>query len=111
MMRFVLASCPVLGRLALGLAVLVVPCVTVVAAPPTTAEEKAKIVGQPVSLQVEPASIVLTGPRGMQQLVVTGRYADGRVRDLTPFVAIQPESAAVLNVSAEQMVIPLQNGT
>jgi hypothetical protein len=111
MMRFVLASCPALGRLALGLAFLTVTCVTVVAAPPTTVEERAKIVGQPVSVRVEPASILLTGPRGMRQLVVTGHYADGTVRDLTPFVDIQPESAAVLNVSAEHMVIPLQNGT
>ncbi|HTU93700.1 MAG TPA: hypothetical protein VMF69_26710, partial [Gemmataceae bacterium] len=41
------------------------------------------VVGQPMSLQVQPESIALRGRHAHQQLVVTGHYADGLVRDLT----------------------------
>src|SRR5262245_44322556 len=41
------------------------------------------VVGQPVRLEVFPATINLSGPRSRMQLVVTGHYADGSVQDLT----------------------------
>ena len=110
-MRFRLASCSALCRLFLCLTLLTLAHVPLVAAPPTSAAEKSKIVGQPVSVQVEPTSVLLTGPRAMCQLVVTGHYADGSVRDLTPFVDIQAESAEVVSVSDEQVVVPRQNRT
>ena len=40
------------------------------------------IIGQPTKLTVQPADIVLTDGRTWQQVVVTGNYADGSVRDL-----------------------------
>src|SRR6516165_6329306 len=62
------------------------------AAIPTEPAARAKLVGQPLALLVQPESITLNGPRAMQQLVVTGRYADGSVRDLTPFCEFGVES-------------------
>lgn len=42
-------------------------------------------IGRPTSLAVEPANVALSlgAVPGVQQLVVTGKYADGSVRDLT----------------------------
>ncbi|MCS6850081.1 MAG: DUF1549 and DUF1553 domain-containing protein, partial [Gemmataceae bacterium] len=48
-------------------------------------EERAALIGQPSALEVWPSAINLRGPRAMQQVIVTGRYADGTVRDLTAF--------------------------
>src|SRR5581483_12021349 len=76
---------PLLGTLAL-LAI----AATASAAP--SAEEKAAIIGQPTALIVHPAAITLNGPRAMQQIVVSGQYADGTVRDLTPFCEFSAET-------------------
>jgi hypothetical protein len=38
-----------------------------------------------VTLETQPQRVVLDGPRAMQQVLVSGRYADGSVRDLTSF--------------------------
>lgn len=80
------------------------------AAVPTDAAAKAKVIGQPASLQVQPATILLSGPRAQQQLVVTGKYADGTIRDLTAFVEFALEGDAIA-VSDEQVVLPRKNGT
>src|SRR4051794_14715797 len=67
------------------------------AAPPGEAEKDA-VIGQPVSLSVQPARICLSGPRAMQQLIVTGRYGDGAERDLTPFCALSTEVPDVVTI-------------
>jgi hypothetical protein len=61
---------------------------TQAAAPPNDSEFKASLIGQPVSIEVLPSAVALNGPRDVQQLVVTGRYADGTVRDLTHVVSV-----------------------
>src|SRR5258708_28046929 len=43
------------------------------------------------SLQVQPDKVTLTGPRATAQLVVTGVYADGTVRDLTHLADLKIE--------------------
>src|SRR5262245_16691068 len=53
------------------------------AAPPTAPADKAKVVGQPTMFLVQPQNVTLAGPRSVQQLVITGKYADGTIRDLT----------------------------
>jgi Protein of unknown function (DUF1549)/Protein of unknown function (DUF1553) len=53
---------------------------------------------------------VLAGPRATQQLVVTGRYADGTVRDLTPFAKLTPSAPGVV-AAADGFLRPLQNGS
>ena len=47
---------------------------------PTEAAARARLVGQPVALIVQPETITLSGPRAMQQVVVSGRYADGSLQ-------------------------------
>src|SRR5688572_1939795 len=77
------------------------------AAPPA-AEQRAAVVGQPDSLLVQPEALTLTGPRAMTQLVVTGKYADGSVRDLTHVCDIaNPEGVAQISAA---FVTPLKNG-
>jgi hypothetical protein len=58
-----------------------------VAAVPADSKDRDQVVGRPTSLEVRPPAVNLDGPRAVQQLVVTGKYADGTVRDLTPFAA------------------------
>jgi hypothetical protein len=54
-------------------------------AAPLEPADKATIVGKPVAIDVQPPTIKLDGPRATQQLLVTARYADGSLRDLTRF--------------------------
>src|SRR5262249_43686776 len=53
--------------------------------------------------------LTLTGPRATQQVVVTGRYADGSVRDLTPFCEWTVEAADLLTLDGG-FVAPRKNG-
>ena len=52
----------------------------------------------------------MTGPRSQQQVVVTGVYADGTVRDLTQLVDIKAEAGTMVSVGEEQLIYPHQNG-
>jgi hypothetical protein len=94
----------------LGLTFLLGSSLTASAAPPTSPEDRAKVIGQPVALQVQPEVVTLSGPRGMQQLVVTGRYGDSAVRDLTPFADFRSDAPAAFSVSADGFVLPKKNG-
>jgi len=81
------------------LAVLILGCVPTwaLAAPPADAKDRVKAVGQPTALEVLPANVSLNGPRAVQQVVVTGKYADGTIRDLTPFATFTPVATDVLD--------------
>src|SRR5436305_1538194 len=61
-------------------------------------------VGKPAALVVQPETVVLAGPRSMQQMVVTGRYADGTERDLTPFAEWQAEAAGVVALGPHSLL-------
>ncbi len=65
------------------------------AAPPADDEERAAYAGQPEALLVLPEAVTLSGPRARQQLVVSARYADGSVRDLTHACQFAPEGSVV----------------
>jgi Protein of unknown function (DUF1553)/Protein of unknown function (DUF1549) len=67
---------------------------------PTDPKEREKAVGQPATLEVKPETVTLDGPRAVQQLVVTGRYADGTVRDLTAFAAFASPDVGFLDTAA-----------
>jgi hypothetical protein len=84
--------------------------VPVSAALPSSAEARAKAVGQPTALIVQPEAISLDGPRSMQQIVVSGTYADGRVRDLTQLseFALHGDVAAL---DGPGFVVPHKTGT
>ena len=71
--------------------------------------ERAAAIGQPVSLAVTPDAVRLSGPRDMCQLLVTGRYADGVERDLTPFCSFVTETD-LISVAAGGFVEPRRNG-
>src|SRR4051794_37566634 len=63
------------------------------AAPPTDPADRAAVVGRPAAVEVSPQEVALTGGRDARQLVITGKYADGTVRDLTHVVAARVEPA------------------
>jgi hypothetical protein len=78
---------------------------------PDEADARAKVVGKPQSLLVQPDKVTLNGPRSRQQLVITGKYADGTVRDLTVLCDLASETAAVAKVSTTGWVVPKKNGS
>jgi hypothetical protein len=80
------------------------------AAPPRDPAQKAQLIGQPTGLTVQPDSITLRGPLATQQFVVTGRYADGSVRDLTPFCGLTLEAAGIASVGRDGFLLPHRNG-
>jgi hypothetical protein len=80
------------------------------ASPPSDPEKRAALVGQPVELFVQPESVVLTGPRSRQQVVVTARYADGSVRDVTPFCNLTAEDSLAV-VDQGCYLRPKKNGS
>ena len=81
----------------------------VLAAPPTDSQERAALIGHPTSLLIQPEAVALTGPRSSQQVVVTGRYADGSVRDLTTLCDYACEKADLVN-SGGGYLTPKTNG-
>ncbi len=60
-------------------------------------------------LEVFPATIKLAGPRSRAQVVVTGHYADGTIRDLTQECQIASAKAATATVE-RTIVLPKQDG-
>ena len=90
---------------ALALAVLLWGSTTTVAAEPPTP------LGSPNSVSIEPVEAKLVGKRATRQLIVTGKYDDGSIRDLTralEWVSLNPE---VATVSPKGRVEPKGNGT
>jgi len=71
--------------------------------------DKTKVIGEPLAIQVQPQSVILTGPHDMRQLIVTGHYADGSVRDLTSFVEILAEANDGFTITEEGTLFPLKN--
>src|SRR5579883_1418073 len=89
---------------------LVLPNSIARAASPPDAADRSAVIGRPDSLQVQPASITLRGGHSSQQLIVTGRYADGVVRDLTSLCSMSSESSDVASVDETGFVTPKKNG-
>jgi hypothetical protein len=85
-----------------------VPCS---ASPPTEPAERAAAVGQPTAISVQPETVILAGNRASQQLIVTGRYADGSVRDLTPFCTYELPPAASVSVAEDGWMRPIKDGS
>ncbi|HVS40478.1 MAG TPA: DUF1553 domain-containing protein [Gemmataceae bacterium] len=79
------------------------------AAVPTDSQQRAALVGQPASLVIQPETVTLAGPRAYQQILVTGKYADGSTRDLTPFCDITCETPDLADPGAG-FVTPRKNG-
>lgn len=71
----------------------------------------ALVLASPIELTVYPPAVTLQGPRDGRQLVVTGRFADGSVADLTSAVVIVPDQPGVITVDAGAYVRPTGNGS
>lgn len=75
------------------------------------AEDKPAVdVGTPTEITVEPAKFELNGTRSQQQLVVTGKYANGEVRDLTP-AAVFTSSADAISKIENSIAKPVADGS
>lgn len=68
-------------------------------------------VGKPEGLEISPKAIELQGKQGHWQIVITGKYAGGLVRDLTPFAAFTVENSEIAQVEEGGFIRPLKNGT
>jgi hypothetical protein len=98
--------------LALGLACLAAPGAPSAPADlPTTPDGRAKIVGQPTALIVQPDKIALHGPRATQQIVISGRYADGTLRDLTHLAEVAIEAGDVAMLDTDRYLWARKDGT
>lgn len=75
----------------------------------TAAEQAAIEIGQPTAITLEPGSFTLLGGRARQQLLVTGKYANNEVRDLTAAASFTATNAAVAKVDGS-VASPLANG-
>ena len=76
----------------------------------TRAEDPKSVLGTPSTVQIEPSTATISGPRATSQLIASGTYADGSVRDLTralEWVSLNPEIATV---TPKGRVIPKTNG-
>ncbi len=93
-----------------ALALLLAAAAVAAAAVPADPAQRAQQIGQPTALLVQPETITLTGPRAVQQVVVTGKYADGSVRDLTPFCELSVEAADVAAVTPSGFLTPKKTG-
>jgi hypothetical protein len=78
---------------------------------PTTPDARAKLVGQPTAVMVQPDRITLNGPRATQQLVITGRYSEGNLRDLTHFAEVSVEANDVVRLESDRFLRALKNGS
>jgi hypothetical protein len=83
----------------------------VLAGPPSDPAKRAAAIGQPTALVVQPESVTLTSRRAGQQLTVTGRYADGSVRDLTAFCEYEAAPACGLRVGEGGWLTAQEDGS
>ncbi len=63
----------------------------------------------PQGLELQPAEVTLHGPRARQQLIVTGRWSETDLRDVTPQVQWSSADPSIATV-AEGVVHPVANG-
>lgn len=68
------------------------------------------VVGAPVKLVIEPDQLVLSGARSARQLLATGHYADGTVRDLTRSVRFESSDEKLAHVGEDGVVVPKGDG-
>jgi hypothetical protein len=64
----------------------------------------------PAALHVRPDAVLLTGPRALVQLTVTGHWPDGKERDLTRDATLAFQDPAVAGVDADGLLRPRGDG-
>ncbi|MBT4846160.1 MAG: hypothetical protein HON92_12090, partial [Planctomycetaceae bacterium] len=86
-----------------GFAILIVLCL---ASAPASAAKKVKL----LQVEVFPPAIVLDGVREESQLVITGHYSDGSIRDLTREAELTSTNEQVAALQGS-VVVPVGNGS
>lgn len=81
------------------------------AGPPVEPGERKAAIGQPDGVSVFPERVSLSGVRDARQLVVSGKYADGSVRDLTAVADVTVEPAGIVDLQEGAYLRPTKNGT
>jgi hypothetical protein len=76
---------------------------------PTDSAVRARVIGEPTSVETQPSTISLHGARDMQQVIVTGHYADGSARDLTSFCEWGP-APDVIELDKGGLIHPRKSG-
>ena len=105
--RFSLSAC----ARGFGLAFALATAAPAFAAPPVEAEERKAVIGQPATVEAFPQTVALNGVRDARQLVVSGKYGDGSVRDLTGVVELKVEPAGVVELQEGGYLRPKKNGS
>jgi hypothetical protein len=95
------------GLLALFLATL---AGSAVAAPPIDPNERKAVAGQPTALEIMQGTVAISGIRDAKQIIVTGKYADGTVRDLSAVADSRVEPVGVIEVQEGLYLRPKKNG-
>ncbi|HSQ58047.1 MAG TPA: DUF1549 domain-containing protein, partial [Gemmata sp.] len=80
------------------------------AGPPISAIERETVIGKPTAIEIKPATVILDGIRDARQLIVTGKYADGSLRDLTSVADAKLEPADVVGVEEGLYLRPKKDG-
>jgi hypothetical protein len=81
------------------------------AAAPVEPNERKTVIGQPTAIEVLPSTVTLSGSRDARQIIVTGKYADGTIRDLSAVVDARVEPAGVVEIQEGQFLRPKKDGT
>jgi hypothetical protein len=76
----------------------------------TAAETVAVGAGELRSLSVLPEKLTLRGAHQVQQVVVTGHFANGGIRDLTPTCDLRVADPAVVRVEAGGLLVAVKDG-
>jgi len=66
-------------------------------------------VGDPAGISIVPESFTLSGARSRQQVIITGQYASGELRDLTPAAELVSSDVKVARVE-NGVVYPVADG-
>lgn len=80
------------------------------AALPTEPAARARFVGQPAALRIEPERLQLQGSRAMQQVLIQARYGDGSTRDVTALSDYRIEGDAA-RITPSGFLTPVKDGT
>ena len=81
------------------------------AAPPVDGADRTALIGAPAAIEAFPAKATLAGARDSRQLLLTAKYADGTLRDLSAVAAARVEPAGIVEVQEGLFLRPTKNGS
>ncbi len=78
---------------------------------PTDPAERAQLIGQPLELIIAEKTISLNGPRAVHQLVVSAKYANDQIRDVTHLITATATPADILDIGEGLFLRGKKDGT